>query len=63
MNDDCSRNSTSCLQWTAVVGVMYAIQVDGYGEAWGSIRLLVYKPVGPLNDNFAKYVEALFASS
>jgi subtilisin family serine protease len=55
-NDDDGLITTSRVQFQASAGTVYAIAVDGYGGAQGSIQLnlaLAAAPTRPPNDDFA----------
>ena len=54
-NDDCPGTGvlTSCLNATLQSGQTYAIQVDGYRGAAGTVSLSVSLPF-PVNDNTAE---------
>jgi hypothetical protein len=58
-NDDCvpeSKVATSCLTVPVAAGASYAIQVDGYLAATGSVVIMVSVPTpSSSNDFFAKY--------
>ena len=56
-NDDCTPLSTSCISVSLIAGTTYAVQVDGYGGAAGSVTLAL--TAQPSNDFFSTYVYVL----